>query len=216
AYLNRGNALFDKKDFDRAVADYGQAIAVDPKNLGAYYNRGNAYKNKGDYAKAITDYSAIITRDPNNLGALFSRGRLALATGDLQGALADLAHATSLAPKDAYAALWLDIANKRGNRSSALAEAAKQLDMTRWPAPAVRLYLGEITADAALAAADNSDAAMKKRQLCDINFFIGELDLHAGKKDDATRHFRQATDGCPDYLISYEGAKAELKALGAL
>ena len=57
---------------------------------------------------------------------------------------------------------------------------------------------------------------MKKRQVCDINFFVGELDLHAGKEADAARLFLQATDGCPDYSISYEGGKAELKALGAL
>ena len=216
AYTNRGNALFDKKNFDSAIADYSQLIALDPKYLIAYYNRGNAYRSMGDYSHAIADYSEIITRDPNNAGALFSRGRLALLTGDLPGALADLTHTTALAPKDAYAALWLDIADKRGNRPSRLAEAAKQLDMTRWPAPAVRLYLGEITAEAALAAAaDNSDAATKKRQVCDASFFIGELALHAGKKDDATRLFRQATDGCPDYLFSHEGAKAELKALGA-
>jgi hypothetical protein len=28
--------------------------------------------------------------------------------------------------------------------------------------------------------------------------------------------FRQATDGCPEFLIYYEGTKAALKALGAL
>ena len=42
AYTNRGNALFDKKNFDRAIADYSQLIALDPKYLIAYYSRGNA------------------------------------------------------------------------------------------------------------------------------------------------------------------------------
>jgi len=88
--------------------------------------------------------------------------------------------------------------------------------MTQWPAPVTRLYLGELTADAALASTDKAvDAVTKKTLVCEASFFIGELDLQAGKKDDATRRFRQAADGCPDYLISYEGAKAELKALGA-
>lgn len=87
--------------------------------------------------------------------------------------------------------------------------------MTQWPAPVIRLYLGELTANAALAAADKAtDAVTKKTLICEASFFIGELDLQAGKKDAAARRFRQATDGCPDYLISYEGAKAELKALG--
>jgi len=66
-----------------------------------------------------------------------------------------------------------------------------------------------------VAAATNPDAAIKKTLVCEISFFIGELDLQPGKKDDAARLFHQATDGCPEYLITYEGAKAELKALGA-
>jgi hypothetical protein len=56
---------------------------------------------------------------------------------------------------------------------------------------------------------------MQKRQVCDTNFFVGELDLHEGKKADAARPFRQATDGFPDYLIFYERTKAELKVLNA-
>ena len=129
-------------------------------------------------------------------------------------ALADLDQATELAPKDAYLALWLDIANKRSGLQSRLAEAMKQIDMTRWPAPTIRLYLGQMTPEAVLAAADSPDADTRKRQVCDADFFIGELDLQEGKKDDATRLFRSATAGCPEFLIAYEGANAELKALG--
>jgi len=57
---------------------------------------------------------------------------------------------------------------------------------------------------------------MKKKQVCEASFYIGEIDLQSGQKDHAARLFRQATDGCPDYLMTYEGAKAELKALGAV
>jgi hypothetical protein len=45
-----------------------------------------------------------------------------------------------LGPKYAYTALWLDIAERRNNIASHLALAAKQLDMTTWPAPVVRLF----------------------------------------------------------------------------
>ena len=38
----------------------------------------------------------------------------------------------------------------------------KQIDMSKWPAPLIRLYLGELTQEAVLAAADDPDAARRK------------------------------------------------------
>ena len=49
----------------------------------------------------------------------------------------------------------------------------------------------------------------------DRDIHSGELDLQQSKKDGATRLFRLAVAGCPKDFIEYEGANAELKALGA-
>jgi len=58
AYVNRG--LDSKGDFDRAIADFTQAIRLDPKYLEAYLYRAVAYQNKGDNDRAIADYSQLI------------------------------------------------------------------------------------------------------------------------------------------------------------
>ena len=106
-----------------------------------------------------------------------------------------------------------DLMSKRSNLASRLSEAMAQIDMTAWPAPVVRLYLGQLTPEALLAAADNPDAKTKANQLCEANFYIGEWDLQQGKKDDATALFRSAAADCPKDFIEREGAEAELKAL---
>ena len=41
---------------DRAIADYTEAIRVDPKFAQAYFNRGRAYEIIGDKAKAREDF----------------------------------------------------------------------------------------------------------------------------------------------------------------
>src|SRR6267378_1977540 len=38
AFNNRGNAYHDKKEYDRAIADYDQAVKLDPNYARAYYN----------------------------------------------------------------------------------------------------------------------------------------------------------------------------------
>ena len=79
----------------------------------------------------------------------------------------------------------------------------------------IRLYLGQLTPEAVLAAPDDSDATTKKGQVCEANFYGGELALQHGAKDDAARLFRLAVMGCPKSFIEYDDANAELKALGA-
>src|SRR6266481_5067290 len=64
AHHQRGLAYRSKGNFDRAIADFSEAIRLDPKLAAAYNNRGNAYKNKGDLDRAIADYSEAIRLAP--------------------------------------------------------------------------------------------------------------------------------------------------------
>ena len=213
SYFNRGNAYRRKGDQDRAIADNTQAISLDPKYAKAYYNRGYTYHGKGDNDRAIADYTQAISLDPKNSVAYFYRGRLNLYAGSLDKALADLSQASALAPKNAYVALWLDIVSQRNNLPSRLSSSS-QIDMTAWPAPIIRLFMGQMTSGSVLAAADDSDATKKKGQVCEANFYTGELSLLKHAQDEATRLFRLAASDCPHNFIEWNGANAELKALG--
>src|SRR5262249_55243812 len=154
AYSNRGKAFYAKGDNDRAIADYTQAIQLD-RGAHPYNSRGDAYLAKGDYEHAIADYDRVIELDPNNSHAYLKRGVANLYFGAVPQAAADLNSASALDPKEPYTALWLEIVDRRGRAPSRLAKAAAMIDMTKWPAPIVRLYPGQITpADANTAAED--------------------------------------------------------------
>src|SRR5262249_25852082 len=214
AYSSRGLAYYQKGDFDRAIADYGEAIRLDPKYIYAYNNRGNAYLHKHDGSRAIADYREAIRLDPKYAQAYFNRGIANLYADRLPNALADLVQSSELNPKYAYAALWLHIADTRSNLPSQLAEAAKQIDMTKWPAPIVRLVLGQTTPEALLATADDPNVKTKQRKVCEVNFYSAEAALHRRAKDEATRLFRLAATACPKSFTEHAAALAELKALG--
>jgi lipoprotein NlpI len=211
----RGVAYYKKGDLDRAIAEYTQAIQLAPKYKDAYYRRAYAYKAKGDFNRAIADYDQVIQLDPKNAKAYRGRGMANFYAGSLAKSLDDLNQSSALDAQDGYTALWLDIVGKRNNQPSRLAEATTQLDMTKWPAPVIRLFLGQLTPEAILAAADDPDAKKKKGQFCEASFYTGELILQQGRKDDAVRLIRSAAADCPMTFIEWSAANAELRAFGA-
>jgi len=64
AYNNRGMVFFKAGKFDQAIADFDQAIDMDPEYAKAYYNRGSAFDKMGALDKAIADYKKTISLDP--------------------------------------------------------------------------------------------------------------------------------------------------------
>jgi lipoprotein NlpI len=214
AYNNRGTVYRDKGDADRAMADFAEAVKIDPRNSDAHYNLGNAYAAKDDSAKAIAAYSAAIKADWRNANAYVARAIAQLYAGAAAKAQADLSLAARIAPTNAYAVLWLDIAQRRAKRPGTLARTARRVDMTAWPAPVIKLWRGEIAADAVLAAADNANAATKQAQVCEANFYSGELALLKGTRDEAMKLLQAAAKDCPQPFLERIAANAELKALG--
>src|SRR5512135_1391348 len=55
-YGRRGAAYQSKGDLNHAIADFTQAIEVDPNEVRFYVNRGIAYRDKGDLDKALEDF----------------------------------------------------------------------------------------------------------------------------------------------------------------
>jgi tetratricopeptide (TPR) repeat protein len=109
-YYERGNANYNKGDYDQAIADYTEAIKRNPNLAYAYCNRGNAYGEKGEYDQAIADYTQAISIDPNYTLAYTNRGAVYTYKGDTEKAKADYTRANSIDPDNANAKQGLGIA----------------------------------------------------------------------------------------------------------
>ncbi len=216
AYETRGKAYGYKCDIEHALADYAEAIRVNPKGAADAYNlQGLAYMEKGDFTNAIAAFSEAIRIDPQAIDAYFNRGRANLFAGALPKAIEDYKQAIAITPGYPYTALWLDIAEARSKVPSTLPQAIAKLNMKEWPAPVIRMYLGQMTPAAVLAAADDPNAAKKTGQVCEANFYSGEWALRQGAKDEAAHLFQVAVRDCPKTLIEGNAAATELKSLGA-
>jgi regulator of sirC expression with transglutaminase-like and TPR domain len=73
ALLARGLAYGGKKDYERAMKDFEQVLALDAQNPEALCARGFIYANRGDYDLAIQDYDQALRLIPNLSQALAGR-----------------------------------------------------------------------------------------------------------------------------------------------
>jgi tetratricopeptide (TPR) repeat protein len=74
AFNNRGNVYLNLKDYDSAIADFDEAIRLNPKYAFAFNNRGIAHQRKGRYDRAIQDFDRAIEIIPTYAFAFFGRG----------------------------------------------------------------------------------------------------------------------------------------------
>ena len=91
AYIKRGKAFREKSDYRRAIADFTQAIEINPDFAVAYTERGKAHADHMDFDRAIVDYSKSIGLDPEFARAYILRGRAYRAKKYYDRAITDLA-----------------------------------------------------------------------------------------------------------------------------
>lgn len=214
AYFSRGDVYKSKGDLAHAMADMNQTLSLDPNYALAYFVRGRLSYMLGNAPAALEDFTKAIKLDDSEATSYFNRGvAYYVIGGRYPDAIADFKKAAELNPKDAYAALWLDLAARRNNAPGQLAEAAKQLDMTVWPAPVIRHFLGELNTEQTLSAASNADPQVQAAQTCEANFYSGELALLKKNKKDAQRLLKLAADTCPPSFVESTAALADMIAL---
>ena len=103
SYLKSGRENHYHGDFEAAIADYTEAIRLDPNYAEAYNNRGLALQSQGDLDGAAADYTKAIRLKPDYADAYKNRGLVRAATGDYNGAIADCTEAIRLDPANCRA-----------------------------------------------------------------------------------------------------------------
>ena len=99
-HIRQGNRHYHAREYPEAIADYTQAIALDPKYAVTYNNRGATYSDLGQYVKAIDDCTQAISLDPEMALAYNNRGAAYGNLGQYVKAIADFTQAITLDPKD--------------------------------------------------------------------------------------------------------------------
>lgn len=101
AHFTRGQMHFDNGHFDRAIADFSEAIKHDPSDAFFLYSRGMAYAANDEHDKALADYTEAIKHDPKLGMAYYQRGVAYRLRGNYARAVSDFTEAIKHDPKHA-------------------------------------------------------------------------------------------------------------------
>ena len=87
AYLDRGMKYAQEGDADKALANFNEAIKLEPDNDTAYFYRGNIYNMRNDLENAISDYLKAVALNSTYKAAWYSLGNVYAKKGDYDSAI---------------------------------------------------------------------------------------------------------------------------------
>jgi Flp pilus assembly protein TadD len=203
----RGMAAFGAGSFDRAIADFTEAIRLDPNSFGARFYRGIGHALAGRSQEALTDYTAAIQLRPDQPVAYLERAKVYIGLGAESLALSDYTEAIRLKPDaEAYLARG-SLHHEMGSYDQALADCDRALRLR--PGDPVAFYLRGLTryhaGDYAGAVADLTEVLRLDPK--DARAYRARGDAHArlGKRDEAAadheafeRLSHPSGEGAPD------------------
>ena len=133
-YVKRGIAYRHKGELDLAIADFTQALRLNPAHANAYISRGIAYDKKGDHDLAIADYTKVLELDPDkldpdNMFAYHNRGIAYINKNDHDKAIEDFNKILGRDPANAEIHLFCGFAySLKGDHDKAIEDFTKALE----------------------------------------------------------------------------------------
>lgn len=101
ALYNRGGAYSAAGQFDKAVADFTQALQLNPNDGILYIGRGNAYLQNGDFDHADADFDAAIRLHAQPAVAYSGKGMIDFVHDRYDRAIEDFGQTVRLQPGEA-------------------------------------------------------------------------------------------------------------------
>lgn len=183
-----------------ALADFSQAITLDPNHEAAKIERGKIYLRIGEREKAIADFSEVIARNPKNWQAWQQRGNTYTLL-DKAKALADLNEAIKLNPQNAELYLSRSLAYDRQDpkwQTKSLADLSEAIKLNPKLVEAYQsrapLYAESGKIDLAIADASQVVNLLPNEYMSYIQLALIYCNTKANKKDLAAADLKKAEE----------------------
>jgi tetratricopeptide (TPR) repeat protein len=204
----RGAAFGQAGEYERALADFNAAIAINGQYFQAYNNRALIFAKIKRFDRALADYNQSISIAPQYSQAYVGRGNVYKAQRNYPAALSDFSRAVEIEPSDAVAHFNRGMMNQALGKNQ---EAVEDFGMTmslKGDVPGVHMARGV------------SELAMQeyKKAFEDFNLEVqnnkdnyeawayrGRAAESQGDRVEASRSYRRAYQINPSFKPASEG-----------
>lgn len=100
--LEKGKALFEKKDYQEAITELTNFLLEQKNNADALYTRAICFRKIEAFEKSIADLSTILIRLPDEATLFCERGISYFHNKNINAALVDMNKAVALDPKNPF------------------------------------------------------------------------------------------------------------------
>lgn len=130
AHTSLGWALFQKGQYNEALAEYKRAIDIEPKHFRAQYDLGLAYAKVEKWDRAIDQFQTAVQINPNNFQPHYDLALAYESTGKLDEAGKELDLAYKLNPGSVDIIYVMGrVYEKQGDRSKAIFQYQSALSL---------------------------------------------------------------------------------------
>jgi tetratricopeptide (TPR) repeat protein len=219
AHFNLGLALYDKGQFDAAIAAYKEAIRIKKDYAEAHYNLGNALHEKGRLDEAIAEYKEAIRTKKDYAGAHCNLGYTLHEKGRLDEAITEYREAIQIKKDDARFLYNLGIALRdKGQMDGAIAEYREAIRIKKDYAEA-HDNLGNALRDKGQldeAIAECKEAIRLKKDAALPHNNLGNALRDKGQLEEALAEYRQAIRLKKDFAEAHYNLGVALHDKGLL
>ena len=201
--IQLGVAQSGVRQFREAIETFTRGLAIEPNNALLLRWRGHRYLSVRELDRALADLTRGSQLDSTIYGMWYHLGIVRFARGEFAAAADAFTHAQPKAPDAGELAgatdwLWMSL-SRAGRGTEAAAMLARKPDSLRVAnayAQRLKLYRGQIGADAVLTPADTADV-----QVATLSFGVGNWYLVKGDTARARQWFERsvASGGWPGF-----------------
>jgi tetratricopeptide (TPR) repeat protein len=201
-FVNLGRALAVEGRTDEAMAQYSEALRLEPGNPEAHNNLGIALAGQGRIDEAIAQSSEAVRLEPHNPEAHNSLGIALAAQGRIDEAIAQFSEALRLEPDYLQSHLNLGkVLARQGRIDEAVAQYSEALRIQP-DLPQAHFNLGNALAKQGRineAAAQYAEAVRLQPDYAEAHLNLGNALARQGRTDDAVAHYSEAVRLQPDF-----------------
>lgn len=203
AYMNKGQALFDEGNYEKARLEYQNVLQIDPKDLEARYALAQTLEKLENWRGAAGHYLAIIGEQADHREANLRMGRLYLLSGADDKARESAETVLAKQPDDVEAlTLLAGVQAKAGDRDQARETVSRALEREPLNPEAASLMASLMLAagevDDSIALMQAATEAHPEEVALKIN--LARIYARLNRPDDAVEVFESVIEQAPDVL----------------